>query len=147
MIIGDATKRRQDRLDLEKRRKQKSLKSGSALPSPPEDFLDDDHHLESEEVDDDLDSDDDSNDDEDDSDDELTHWVIPQVKRLNKGNTHRRREEHPHIQQIPIFDVFHGQLKPRMNSSFLIRFRNAAGACSPQRVIFVLFLAGTMFLS
>merc|ERR1719150_631530 len=77
MIIGDATKRRQDRLDLEKRRKQKSLKSGSALPSPPEDFLDD-HHLESEDVDDDLDSDDDSNDDEDDSDDELTHWVIPQ---------------------------------------------------------------------
>ena len=117
MIIGDATKRRQDRLDLEKRRKQKSLKSGSALPSPPEDFLDD-HHLESEEVDDDLDSDDDSNDDEDDSDDELTHWVIPQVKRLNKGNTHRRREEHPHIQQIPIFDVFHGQLKPWKNSSF-----------------------------
>ena len=81
MIIGDATKRRQDRLDLEKRRKQKSLKSGSALPSPPEDFLDD-HHLKSEDVDDDLDSDDDSNDDEDDSDDELTHWVIPQVKRL-----------------------------------------------------------------
>ena len=95
MIIGDATKRRQDRLDLEKRRKQKSLKSGSALPSPPEDFLDD-NHLETEDVDDDLDSDDDSNDDEDDSDDELTHWVIPQVKRLNKGNTHRRKGEHPY---------------------------------------------------